>query len=187
MTAEFRRVDGPEVSTEFGEEAVDGGEWRCRVGRGGASLGGGRTARRNRDGEDGVGSAMRSRRVSPENLCAAANGGAESSSGKGRRKLEGRWSESMGDEEPSHPYMEKEIVGRKRPGPHRFTSWAATWRQSTRVAGGYHTGGHTDPLRHINCARELKDWTSDTGAPGTVRMSRTTQTSGYSRPRRGEP
>jgi hypothetical protein len=38
MAAEVLRVDRPEVSTEFVEEAVDGGERRSKVGRGGASL-----------------------------------------------------------------------------------------------------------------------------------------------------
>jgi hypothetical protein len=32
---------------------------------------------------------------------------------------------------------------------------------------------HRDQERHINCARELKDLTPDTGASGTVRMSLT--------------
>jgi hypothetical protein len=31
------------------------------------------------------------------------------------------------DEEPSRFYMEKEIVGRKRPVLHRIASWAAPW------------------------------------------------------------
>jgi hypothetical protein len=64
-------------------------------------------------------------------------------------------------------------MGRKRPGPRCFASWAATWRGNTRAAEGCHIEGHMDPLWHINCARESKDLTFDTGAQGTVRMSLT--------------
>jgi hypothetical protein len=47
-----------------------------------------------------------------------------------------------GDEEPSRSYKGKQVMGRKRPGPHRFASWAATWRGNTRATEGCHTGGH---------------------------------------------
>ena len=77
------------------------------------------------------------------------------------------------DEEPSLLYIEERFVGLKPHGPHRLASWAAMRRQNTRAIGGSRTKGHTDPLWHINCARETRDLTSDTSAPGTVRMSLT--------------
>jgi hypothetical protein len=72
------RVDRPEVSTEFVEEAVDGGERRSKVGRGGASLGQRGAALRNLGEEDLAGSVKRSCEVLPVIKGATANGSAES-------------------------------------------------------------------------------------------------------------
>jgi hypothetical protein len=83
---EILRGSGPEVAAKLVEETIDGGEWRNRAGRGGASRGGRGAALLNR-GEGGpAGSAKCSYGVSPGNLGAATSNVVRSSSGGVRRE-----------------------------------------------------------------------------------------------------
>ena len=71
------------------------------------------------------------------------------------------------------PYIERRVSGPEPFGPRRFRCWAATRRRDTRAFGTNHREGHKDPVRHIKCARETRDLTTDTAMSVTVRMSLT--------------
>jgi hypothetical protein len=76
--AEVLKLDGAKVSPEFGEKAVDGGEWRGRGRYVAASQGRTRTSQRNLGLEGEARSAMRSCGRLPESIGATMNGGGES-------------------------------------------------------------------------------------------------------------
>ena len=125
--------------------------------------------------EKGSGAAVRCRGVSLER---AFNDDGRRRSRSGRRRLRRgcKWQRTgvrEEDEEPSLLYIEERLVGRKPLGPRRFRCWAATRHQNTRASGDGHIEGHKDLERHIKCARETRDLTTDAAMSVAVRMSLT--------------
>jgi hypothetical protein len=155
--AETLRLDGIDDSSEFGEEAVDGGERRrgrrCRR----ASLSQRRRVPRRiltKTGEQALQCFLaRVRRRAWARQRAEAQR-AQAAEGSKRERLKTKWERGQ-RKATVVPFIAKGLVGRGSARPAPLCLWAAMWREDTRMVRRCHTGaagirnGRKDPVRHI--------------------------------------